>query len=116
MKKRPLAALCIGLMIAIWLCRIGGIPIFGEPPLTEEEKNWLSEGQQVTLTGVVADRRISSDSVRYTLRHVRVTIRDRQIPFSGVFVSTEYRGEKAAAEWRSAAASAPTPCRCRRGR
>ena len=101
MSKRPLCIVCIGLMIAIWVCRMTGIPIFGEPFLTAEEKEWISEGRQVSLTGTVTDRRISSGSVRYTLRHVRVTVRDRQIPFSGVFVSTEYRGNVHEAGYRS---------------
>lgn len=98
MRKRPLCAACIGLLIAIWLCRALGIPIFGEPALTQEEKSWLDGGGQVIVTGLVTERRISSETVRYTLRHVQVTLSDRQIPFSGLFVSTEYHADNEAAE------------------
>ena len=101
MKNRPLCVVCIGLMLAIWLCRTAGIPIFGEPALTQEERTWLEEGGQVTVTGLVTERKISSSTIRYTLRHVQVTIRDRTIPFSGLFVSTEYRSD---ATFRSDAA------------
>ncbi len=98
MRKRPLCIVCIGLMIVIWICRIGGIPVFGEPVLMQEEKTRLEEGQQVAVVGMVTDRSISSETIRYTLRHVYVTICDRQIPFSGIFVSTEYQGAASAAE------------------
>ena len=90
--------MCIGLMIAIWLCRIGGIPIFGEPVLTKEEKAQLSDGRPVPVTGVVTERRISSRTIRYTLRQVRATICGREIPFSGLFVSTEYTAGNGPAE------------------
>ncbi len=95
MKKRPVCLVCIGLMIAIWICHTCGVPVFGEPAVTAEERKLLEEGQRVFLSGKITDRRITEDTVRYTLRHSRVTLRGRHISFPKLFVSTEYHGSAA---------------------
>ena len=31
MKKRPMCLVCLGLALGIWLMRLAGLPVFGEP-------------------------------------------------------------------------------------
>ena len=31
MKKRPMCLVCLGLALGIWLMRLVGLPVFGEP-------------------------------------------------------------------------------------
>ena len=44
MKKRPMCLVCLGLALGIWLIRLLGLPVFGEPekerlePLVQSEE------------------------------------------------------------------------------
>ncbi len=82
MSRRPLLPLWIGLMLAVWLARTAGLPIFGEPSLTREDAAALEQGITAQISGTVASRQIRERTVQYTLNKVYLTFGNRTIYLS----------------------------------
>ena len=87
MNRRPLCVLWIGLMLAIWICRTAGLPIFGEPSLTAEERAALDRGITAGITGRVAARSVRERTILYTLKDVVIRFDDRSLGFSKLLLT-----------------------------
>ena len=87
MAKRPLLLFWIGLMLAIWLCRAAGIPIFGEPVLSPEEEGMLETGITAQVTGTVRSRQIRERSIQYILHDVTIRHKGRNMHVSNILLA-----------------------------
>ncbi len=82
MARRPLLLLWTGLMLAVWIGRTAGLPIFGEPSLSVEDRAALEEGIEARVTGTIASRQVRERAVQYVLQHAAITYGRRQIYLS----------------------------------
>ena len=57
MKKRPMCLVCLGLALGIWLMRLAGLPVFGEP-----EKGQL---EMLLLAAEYASREEAADAAGF---------------------------------------------------
>lgn len=68
MNRRPVCIACGVLMFFIFLLRLAGAPVFGEPVLSEGLEDKLCDGRMMTVTGVIDDRQKKEKSTQYIIR------------------------------------------------
>ena len=59
-------------MLAIWILRAAGAPVFGEPPQSEALAQLLASEADSEVTGIVADRSARESGTQYLLKDVSI--------------------------------------------
>ena len=87
MLRRPLLLLWIGLMLALWICRTAGLPVFGEPALSGSDREALESGVTAEVTGTVSSRSIRENSTAYVLKDAVIRYDGGQICISRLLLT-----------------------------
>ena len=83
MKKRPMCLVCLGLALGIWLMRLAGLPVFGEPEKGRLETLVQSE-ETVQVRGQVQDYEIKDNSKSYLITSCVLKNQENEIPVKKV--------------------------------
>lgn len=88
MKKRPMCLVCLGLALVLWLIRLAGLPLYGEP-----EKRRLDDlamaGDTVQVKGQVQDYEIKKNSKGYLIKSCVLKIQENEIPVKQLYLITQ---------------------------
>lgn len=72
LRYRPVCIACLLLVLGILICHKAGIPVFGQPFLSDAEEQQLSAGTDAICTGVVRERIQKKKSTQYVLKECTV--------------------------------------------
>ena len=89
MKKRPLCLACIGLMTAIFLMKLAGLPIFGEPAGTSLIEDAVKEETEIHVRGQISRREQKPNSVRYYLKNTILFFHNQEIPLNTIYLTVQ---------------------------
>ena len=89
MKKRPLCLACIGLMTAIFLMKLAGLPIFGEPAGTSLIEDAVKEETEIHVIGQISRREQKPNSVRYYLKNTILFFHNQEIPLNTIYLTVQ---------------------------
>ena len=88
MKKRPMCLVCLGLALGIWLMRLAGLPVFGEPEKGRLETLVQSE-ETVQVRGQVQDYEIKDNSKSYLITSCVLKNQENEIPVKKLYLITQ---------------------------
>lgn len=88
MKKRPMCLVCLGLALGIWLMRLAGLPVFGEPEKRRLETLVQSE-ETVQVRGQVQDYEIKDNSKSYLITSCVLKNQENEIPVKKLYLITQ---------------------------
>lgn len=88
MKKRPMCLVCLGLALGIWLMRLVGLPVFGEPEKGRLETLVQSE-ETVQVRGQVQDYEIKDNSKSYLITSCVLKNQENEIPVKKLYLITQ---------------------------
>ncbi len=88
MKKRPMCLVCLGLALGIWLMRLVGLPVFGEPEQGRLEALVQSE-ETVQVRGQVQDYEIKDNSKSYLITSCVLKVQENEIPVKKLYLITQ---------------------------
>ncbi len=88
MKKRPMCLVCLGLALGIWLMRLAGLPVFGEPEKGQLEMLVQSE-ETVQVQGQVRDYEIKDNSKTYLITSCVLKVQENEIPVKKLYLITQ---------------------------
>ena len=89
MRKRPLCLICIGLMMAIWMMKLAGLPVFGEPAMASWINEYLKDHETVYIAGIVSERAEKPNSTQYYLKNSYLLYRQKKIPIHKILLVTQ---------------------------
>lgn len=87
MKRRPLCLACIGLMIALWVMKLAGFPVCGEPAVSSAVRGVLQERTEIHVRGQIYRRERKTNSFRYYLKNTILLIKNQEIPLGTIYVT-----------------------------
>ena len=85
MKKRPMCLVCLGLALGIWLIRLLGLPVFGEPEKERLEPLVQSE-ETVQVRGQVQDYERKDNSKSYLITSCVLKVQENEIPVKKIYI------------------------------
>ncbi len=88
MKRRPMCLVCLGLALGIWLMRLSGLPVFGEPKNSRLEALAQSE-ETVRVRGQVQDYEIKTNSKSYLITSCVLHVQENEIPVKKLYLITQ---------------------------
>ena len=88
MKKRPMCLVCLGLALGIWLIRLLGLPVFGEPEKERLEPLVQSE-ETVQVRGQVQDYERKDNSKSYLITSCVLKVQENEIPVKKLYLITQ---------------------------
>ena len=89
MRRRPLCLIGIGLMLAIWIMKQAGVPIFGEPASAPRIDRCLEEASAVHISGIISGRTEKPNSTQYYLKNSYLLVQQEKIPLSKILLTTQ---------------------------
>lgn len=88
MRKRPMCLVCLVLVLVLWLIRLAGLPLFGEP-----EKGRLDDlagsGDTVQVRGKIQDYERKENSKSYLINSCVLKIQENEIPVKQLYLITQ---------------------------
>lgn len=79
---------CLALALVLWLIRLAGLPVFGEP-----EKRRLDalarSGDTVQVRGQIQDYEIKDNSENYLIKSCVLTVQENEIPVKKLYLITQ---------------------------
>ena len=88
MKRRPMCLVCLGLALGIWLMRLSGLPVSGEPKNSRLEALAQSE-ETVRVRGQVQDYEIKTNSKSYLITSCVLHVQENEIPVKKLYLITQ---------------------------
>lgn len=84
MNKRPVCIICMNLMLLILIFRLAGVPVFGEPEMTDALRDKYASGASTSVTGTIGSRQKREKSTQYVLKDASLSDHGTVIRFENI--------------------------------